>query len=371
MKLRSRENAAMTFCVFSPPAAGGMADCNGCGPGRFTAVVPLPLDRSVVSLRINMMEAVRTESRYRFIPFASLLFFAALTGCPPQSGPAGPIAYVSPQELASKLGLRIADSSSAHLTLTNGIDNVTIFPGLTGRIYINGKPYGTPNKAISQNGQVYTMAPAIEMIRLELRRLADSRTGGKPPPPAPRPPRSGRCNATIVVDAGHGGTDPGTRSVTGTAEKTIVFDIATRLAASLSPRCGRVIMTRTTDRKIDLEERAAIAERTRCDLFVSIHADWAERRSASGATLYISRNSSNTSYAIARSIHAALVRNGIESNGIQRAGFIVLKNHSRPAVLVETGFASNWSDARKLDSAAFRAKIAEAIADGIVEYFAK
>jgi len=150
-----------------------------------------------------------------------------------------------------------------------------------------------------------------------------------------------------------------------------VFDIATRLAASLSPRCGRVIMTRTTDRKIDLEERAAIAERTRCDLFVSIHADWAERKSASGATLYISRNSSNASYAIARSIHAALVRNGIESNGIQRAGFIVLKNHSRPAVLVETGFASNWSDARKLDSAAFRAKIAEAIADGIVEYFAK
>lgn len=174
---------------------------------------------------------------------------------------------------------------------------------------------------------------------------------------------------TIVVDAGHGGKDPGARGVSVSPEKTINLDVALRLARLLEQAGAKVVTTRSSDRFIPLDDRAAMADRTRADLFVSIHADSAQRAGASGTTIYIARNALSQSRHAARSIAAALQRAGIECRGTQSAGYRVLVGHSRPAVLIECGFLTNRADASRLNTAPYRAKLAAAIADGIATHF--
>ena len=190
-----------------------------------------------------------------------------------------------------------------------------------------------------------------------------------PPPvaPGPRPIRG----VTVVVDAGHGGKDPGALGVGPQPEKTINLNIATMLAGLLEERGARVITSREGDRFISLDGRAALAERSRADLFVSIHADAARRSSASGATVYIARNASTESVQAGESIAAALKREGIQCRGVRRAGFRVLVGHSRPAVLVECGFLTNPSEAYLLATPAYQARVAAAIADGIANHLAR
>lgn len=190
------------------------------------------------------------------------------------------------------------------------------------------------------------------------------------PTPAPQQPDMGRIGAaTIVVDAGHGGHDPGAQGVSAAPEKTVNLSVAMHLAARLEGAGAEVITTRNTDRFIPLDGRAALAERARADLFVSIHADAAQRASVSGATVYIARNASRQSQHAAEAIIAALDRAGIECRGIHRAGFRVLVGHSRPAVLIECGFLTNHADAGKLNNSSYQAELAEVIAEGIVDHF--
>ncbi|RMF79838.1 MAG: N-acetylmuramoyl-L-alanine amidase, partial [Planctomycetota bacterium] len=130
-------------------------------------------------------------------------------------------------------------------------------------------------------------------------------TGHAPPPPrvvARRPPPSSPpkprlappparkvytpIHASFVVDPGHGGHDPGAKGVSPRPEKTITLEIARKLADALRDRASSVVMSRGDDTFISLNGRAALAERHRVDLFVSIHADSAPRAGASGATVY-------------------------------------------------------------------------------------
>lgn len=192
-----------------------------------------------------------------------------------------------------------------------------------------------------------------------------------PPPehPAPAPPvvpsDQGLRGTTVVVDAGHGGKDPGALGRGSVPEKVIVLDIAQQVAGLLGERGANVVMTRTSDRFIELDSRAAMAERARADLFVSIHADSAKRLSASGITIYVSRNATAASHQAAQHVAAALKRAGFELRGVQTAGYRVLVGHSRPALLVECGFVSNRTEAQRLSTPSYRTRIAEAIAEGI------
>ena len=209
-------------------------------------------------------------------------------------------------------------------------------------------------------------------------------TAAQPPraslllPPTPRPPpleapatRALR-EATIVIDAGHGGKDPGAPGRWGSCEKTIVLAVAKQAARLLADRGATIIMTRTSDVFIELDDRAATAERSQADLLVSIHADAAPNNSdASGASLYIARSASLDSQRAARSIASALKRAGIEYRGLNRAGFRVLVGHSRPAVLVECGFLTNAGDARLLSTPSYRSRIAAALAEGIANHFSQ
>ncbi len=192
----------------------------------------------------------------------------------------------------------------------------------------------------------------------------------EPPGPQPKPLRR-IPGAKIVIDAGHGGLDPGALGVGPVPEKRITLAIAREVARRLRERGATVVMVRDGDTFVTLDGRAAVADRQRADLFVSIHADSAKRASATGATVYVSRRASPQSLAAAQRIVEAFRAGGIETRGVGRANYRVLVAHSRPGVLVECGFLSNAGEARRLSTAAYQARVAEAIADGIVAYVAR
>ncbi len=174
---------------------------------------------------------------------------------------------------------------------------------------------------------------------------------------------------TIVVDPGHGGKDTGAPGRGGMPEKQIVLMIANQLADELRACGARIIQTRRGDSYVSLDARAAISNRYRANLFISIHADAAPNLSATGTTLYIEKNPSSTTLRTANSINRALREAGFECRGVRREDFQVLKNNTRPAVLVECGYLTNANEAAKLNSSWYRNKIARTIARGIAEYF--
>lgn len=201
------------------------------------------------------------------------------------------------------------------------------------------------------------------------------------PRPAPRPevplitrPRPastpGLRGVTVVVDAGHGGKDPGAVGVGPVPEKVVNLAVARRLAGLLRARGANVVTTRDSDVFVTLDGRAATADRTGCSLFVSIHSDAARRGNASGSTVYIARNALPESRAAADSVAQALQRAGIPFRGVNSAGFRVLVGHSRPAMLIECGFLTHHQEARRLATPAYQDRIANAIADGITAHFA-
>jgi len=175
---------------------------------------------------------------------------------------------------------------------------------------------------------------------------------------------------TIVVDAGHGGNDPGAGEVgySPVAEKHIVLDIALKLAKKLRSQGAKVIMTRKDDTFVELDMRAAIAQQNNTDLMVSVHADSFPKSSRQGTTLYIAPNASYKSSKVARSIINSFNKADIKSLGINTdRNFRVLVKHSRPAVLIECGYLTNSRDAKNLNSAWYRSKIADVIASGIAK----
>jgi len=177
-----------------------------------------------------------------------------------------------------------------------------------------------------------------------------------------------------MLDPGHGGKDSGTwpRGSSAYPEKALVLDIAKQVGQNLSARGARVIMTRSTDVFPSLEQRAILADRSGADLFVSVHANSAPRnRAASGVEAHIYTQPTAASTRAAQCIVAALNRAGIETRGIKRSNLHVLREHSRPAVLMECGFLTNSHDAALLNNGSYRAKLAAAIAEGIASYLTR
>jgi len=216
--------------------------------------------------------------------------------------------------------------------------------------------------------------PRPNVWRVDSWRKPPTREFVIPPPvvPIPTPTKPGRAYigpVTIVVDPGHGGVDPGAHGLSRVPEKVIVLNIALELAGLLKESGANVIMTRRNDRFIELNERAAVAERNHADLFISIHADAFHRATADGATVLIGRTASRRSKKAARYIKAALERAGIYCRPIRPQPLRVCEAHSRPAVLVECGFLTNRLDAQNLNILHYRSKIALAIANGITDFF--
>jgi N-acetylmuramoyl-L-alanine amidase len=209
---------------------------------------------------------------------------------------------------------------------------------------------------------------------------------------------------TVVLDAGHGGHDPGT-SHHGLKEKLLALDIAKRLRTRLQELGLTVVLTRETDQFIPLSGRPAIANRLNADLFVSVHLNANRNSRVSGIEVYYPRESVVAASApwppsvssaelgaptmqvkqvlwdlvlrgnrwesrrMASSICRAM-REGLSApcRAVKPARFVVLREARMPAVLVEVGYVSNRAEATRLGNAAYRQAAAEAIAEGIVSY---
>src|SRR6266513_1992022 len=174
-----------------------------------------------------------------------------------------------------------------------------------------------------------------------------------------------RTFTTVVVDAGHGGKDNGAFRRYGGAEKNATLDVATRLAAKLRESQFRVVMTRSSDVFIPLDERAAISNRQKNAIFVAIHFNDSGRRGVRGfETYYHSPVARTLAYRIQQHL---LTLPGAVNRGVKTANFRVLRKAAYPAVLVECGFLSNRSEGANARSASRRDGLADKIAEAIVD----
>ena len=221
----------------------------------------------------------------------------------------------------------------------------------------------------------------------------------------------------VVIDAGHGGEDPGAVGARKTLEKDLVLKIAKQLSKELNQVQGiRAELTRKGDYYVPLRKRTRIATDLNADLFVSIHADAFTKRSAHGISVFalsqrgatserarllankenaadlIAGESlthkdedvaetladlsftgkSNRSLDLGAMVRMRLSRVGrLHGHGVEQAGFVVLKVPAIPAILVEVGFISNPGEERKLRTKAYQSKIVKEIKTGIVQYVKK
>lgn len=172
----------------------------------------------------------------------------------------------------------------------------------------------------------------------------------------------------VFIDAGHGGSDPGAVG-NGLKEKDIVLSIATKLGALLNGRGISIKYSRTTDTYLSLEERARLANAWGADLFVSIHANSATS-SVRGTECYTHPTANTATKTLSGNVSRAIASKfGISNRGHKEANFAVLRLSNMPAILVETAFISNSSDANLLNTR--QADFSVTIANSILSYFSK
>ena len=180
----------------------------------------------------------------------------------------------------------------------------------------------------------------------------------------------------IVLDAGHGGIDPGAIK-NNVQEKQINFAVINQYAKEYFDNSDiKVYYTRTTDIKIDLYERAAFADKVGADLFISFHVNAHNSSSVNGTSVYYSTgNNSVTSTGLSSSILAKKVLNnmltewGTKNMGVLTNNFVVVHYNTVPAILVECAFLTNASDFKKITNTTYQKKAAKAIFDAVEEIF--
>jgi N-acetylmuramoyl-L-alanine amidase len=218
----------------------------------------------------------------------------------------------------------------------------------------------------------------------------------------------------VVIDAGHGGEDPGARGPNGVREKNVTLAVAKALAAELDQIPGvKTLLTRSGDWFIPLRERYRIAEKAKADVFISIHCNSSRRRGAgSGSEVFflslrgasdqadsdladlenaadllggvpqnaeddlvnilydVKRNSAlQKSQLLAEALLDEISGKRLEARGVKQAGFVVLKSVEFPSVLVETAFINNPREAKMLRDPVFQKAMAKQLATGVKNYF--
>ncbi|UCE89732.1 MAG: N-acetylmuramoyl-L-alanine amidase [Pseudomonadota bacterium] len=221
----------------------------------------------------------------------------------------------------------------------------------------------------------------------------------------------------VAIDAGHGGEDPGAVGRRGTREKDIALAVARRLERLIARERGmRAVMIRSGDYYVGLQQRVKKARQHRADLFISLHADAFRSPKAKGSSVFVvshkgatsetarglaeSENSADLiggvsleemdpltryvvvdmlknstmedSHAVARGVLGSLKHvNALHKNRVEQAGFKVLKAPDIPSILVEMAFISNPSEEKRLRSAKYQQRMAEAVMKGVRAYFRK
>jgi N-acetylmuramoyl-L-alanine amidase len=243
------------------------------------------------------------------------------------------------------------------------------------------------------------------------------------PEPAARPEASQKIKpvvarmVTIVIDAGHGGEDPGAKGRGGSREKNVTLTIARKLKSIIDAEPNmRAVLTRDGDYFIPLQVRVQKARKVHADLFVSVHADafikphargssvfaLSERGATSTAAKWLAKRENdadliggvnldvkdrylamtladlsltaqiNDSLKLGKAVLLELGGvNALHKNDVEQAGFAVLKAPDVPSILVETAFISNPEEERRLNDEGYQEKMAQAIFKGIRRYFTK
>ncbi|KTD52773.1 N-acetylmuramoyl-L-alanine amidase [Legionella quateirensis] len=224
-------------------------------------------------------------------------------------------------------------------------------------------------------------------------------------------------DVVVVLDAGHGGKDPGARGPGRSREKDVVLAITLKLKQLIDRQPGmRAVLTRSGDYYVGLRQRLDIARKYNGDVFVSIHADAFNNPHSNGASVFALSQRGATSEAarwlaekenyselggvnlgelddsngVVRSVlidlsQTATINSGLQMGGrvlnqldnftnlhnnkVEQAGFVVLKSTDIPSILVETGFISNPREERNLTSSAYQSRLSQAIFQGIKGYF--
>jgi len=253
----------------------------------------------------------------------------------------------------------------------------------------------------------------VRIIIEVVAKTTDPATAPPATPPAEAPPLldivpPGTLR-TIVLDPGHGGGDEGARGPSGTSEKSVTLAVTSRLKAALEGRLGvRVILTRDGDSAVGLDERAAVANNNKADLFISLHANASVRPSVQGAEVFYlsleeygdeAQRAANAPHAtlpvfgggardievvpwsmaqaghiersgtFARTLEAALrARVTMSPRAIMQAPFRVLVGANMPAILLEMGFMTNPAQEQQLGSDAYQNEIVQSIVDAVIQF---
>ncbi|RSL33638.1 hypothetical protein D7Z54_10030 [Salibacterium salarium] len=174
---------------------------------------------------------------------------------------------------------------------------------------------------------------------------------------------------TIVIDPGHGDHDPGAQG-NGLVEKNLVLSVALRVETLLEEKNVDVVMTRDDDTFVSLSGRVNIAERADADSFVSIHANAATAAAEGAETFYDSDYKVKQSLELAQSIQDRLVsETGMNYRRVADEGFYVIRNTTMPSTLIELGFVTNWGDANRMKQSGYENKAAQAVVNGIEDYY--
>lgn len=319
-------------------------------------------------------------------------------------------------------------TSVRHDRLT-GVDNITRLSLPMTRAMIIRTAYLLPGQGNAPHRLVIDMVESTDIEfaaatkavhgslavhKTSLNDVLQSITAETTPQPVPvaKPPIK---KPVIVIDAGHGGADPGAISPGGIKEKDITLSMARTIARALNAT-GRydARLTRTNDKFIKLHDRVKIARAAKADLFISIHADSVRNRQTRGASIYTlsdkasdeqtarlaarenradliggidlneededvtailldlsMRETMNQSKFLANTVVLSFSNKGVQvlQNPHRYAGFAVLKAPDVPSVLIETGFVSNENEARLLLSAPYQQKLAASLLHSLDRYF--
>jgi N-acetylmuramoyl-L-alanine amidase len=252
----------------------------------------------------------------------------------------------------------------------------------------------------------------IARVVLDLLPAAETTSSPTIAPPDPAPPELPVFGPppggirTLTIDAGHGGDDPGARGGRGTVEKNVTLGVARRLKAAVEARLGiRVVMTRDDDRNVSANDRTALANNNKADLFISLHANASFRSAVAGAAVYVAsfEDSAPAREALAperlpafgggyRDIelvpwNLAQIRHRTRSSemanllaerfqdrvplatrAVDHAPLRVLESANMPAVLIEMGYVSNPDQEKQLADGDFQNALVQAILEAIVRF---
>ncbi|UJL46189.1 N-acetylmuramoyl-L-alanine amidase [Virgibacillus sp. NKC19-16] len=295
---------------------------------------------------------------------------------------AGEEAWVAKHHLfpiVSSVDTVASENASEKITVT--ANNVHIRTGpSTNHTIIGRAAYGDTYNTLDTAGDWHKVSLANGSTGWIAAWLTDSTTSSEETVAAPTSSESNDTAAenenssgslegyTIVLDPGHGGKDPGAIGLNGIYEKDLAISTTDKVETHLLDAGANVTVTRTGDYFIPLDERTQISHGNNADAFISLHYDAFPILSVNGVTTYF--HSNGTDRHLAEEIQASLASKvNLQDRGVLQGDYRVLRNNNAPSVITELGFITNQSDLATVQTADYQNNVAQAITNGLKNYF--